>query len=108
MFAIEWYCSQSKYVPRVAQCLFPRPNWDPPLPQASVYPPPPPPRGHTRLLVKGGGSKFGRLEKKPSSLSTVLLLLLNALKKPIAKETLFCQKKGNILKCFWSFLEIES
>ncbi len=35
---VQLYIPQSTYIPRVPQCLPPRPNWDPPppLPQASV------------------------------------------------------------------------
>ena len=47
---------QSTYIPREPQCLSPRPNWDspPPLLQA---------------IWRGGGSQFGRLEKRLSTLS---------------------------------------
>ncbi len=49
----------------------------PPLPQASVCPPPPlgikGREDNTRFLqVRGGGSKFGRLERQPGTLYTVL------------------------------------
>ncbi len=42
------------------------------IPQASILPPPPPqPKGEgTHSPLGEGGSQFGRLEKKPSSLST--------------------------------------
>ncbi len=50
--------------PRVPQCLFPRPNWDPPLPlsHANIYPPPPWNQrgGHTRLRVRGSNSDTWR------------------------------------------------
>ncbi len=49
---------QSTYIPRELQCLSPLPNWDspPPLLQA-IWP--------------GGGSQFGRLEKRLGTLSTL-------------------------------------
>jgi hypothetical protein len=59
--------TQSTYipVPRVP----PRTH---PLPQASVSSPRTKGGTHTRLRVRGwGGSQFGRLEKKPSTLSTL-------------------------------------
>jgi hypothetical protein len=46
---------QSKYIPRVPQCLSTRPNWDPPPPPGTKG------RGHTRLRVRGWGSYFRRL-----------------------------------------------
>jgi hypothetical protein len=69
-------CTYSR-VPRVPQCLFPRPNWDPrlPLPQARVSPPGTKGGGHTRLRVRGWGSQFRRLEKKFISLSTLWVYL---------------------------------
>jgi hypothetical protein len=45
----------------------------PPLPQASVLTPGTKQGGHTRLRVRGLGSQFGRLEKKPSTLSTLCI-----------------------------------
>ncbi len=60
------------------QCLPPRPNWDPhpPLPK-QVGPPGTEGAGHTRLRVRGwgGGAGFqlGRLEEKPSTLSTLCM-----------------------------------
>ncbi len=65
---------QSTDIPRVPQCLSPRPNWDPPppLPQASVSPGT---KGGGGTLPcewgGGGGGQFGRLEKKSSTLSTL-------------------------------------
>jgi hypothetical protein len=61
---------------RVPQCLSHRPNWvrPPPLPQASVPPPPPEQKGgggNTRLRGEGRRTQFGRLERKPSTLSTL-------------------------------------
>jgi hypothetical protein len=49
----------------------PRPHWDPPLPllQASVSPPQPGGGGNSSAGEGVGGSKLGRLEKKPSTLS---------------------------------------
>jgi hypothetical protein len=55
------------------KCLSPRQKWDPPplLPQASVsLPRNQVGEGYTRLCVRGRGSQFGQLEKKPSTLST--------------------------------------
>jgi hypothetical protein len=45
--------AQNTYIPRVPQCLFPRPNWDPPsaLLQASISPSEQK-GGHTRLLIR--------------------------------------------------------
>jgi hypothetical protein len=53
-----------------------RPNWfpPPPLPQASVSPPGAK-GGHTRLRVRGRGSQFGRLERKPGTLSILQLVV---------------------------------
>jgi hypothetical protein len=48
--------SLSTYIPRVLQCLFPRPNSPPPLPQASVSLPRNQKGRHTRLRVRGWGS----------------------------------------------------
>ncbi len=61
-------------VPRVPQCLSPRQNWDPPIPllQASVYPYET--KGGVKHSPAGegvGASQCGRLEKKPSTLSTL-------------------------------------
>jgi hypothetical protein len=63
--------SQSTFIPRVSQCLSPRPNWDPPTPltQTSVSNG----GGHTRQPARGLGSQFGRQEKKPITLSTLCL-----------------------------------
>jgi hypothetical protein len=49
---------------KVPQCLSPRPNWDPPIPRATVLPHPAEPKGggHTRLRLSG--SQFGRREKR--------------------------------------------
>jgi hypothetical protein len=71
------YLTQSSYIPRVQQCLSPRRNWGPPGPipsPASECVPPSPWNqrgggGHTRLGVVGPVVQFGRLEKKPSTLS---------------------------------------
>ncbi len=72
---------QSTYIPRVPLCLSLRPNWDYPTPSPAsecVTPPPPPePKEEGNTLAcgwRGGGegrSQFGRLEKKPSTLSTL-------------------------------------
>ncbi len=53
-----------------------RPNWllPPPLPQASVSPPGAK-GGHTRLRVRGRGSQFVRLERKPGTLSILQLVV---------------------------------
>jgi hypothetical protein len=54
--------------------LSPCPNWDPPpfLSLASVCVPARNQRGgHTRLRVRGWGAQFRKLEKKPSTLSTL-------------------------------------
>ncbi len=64
------------HIPRVPQFLS-RPNWNspPPLPLARV-PPPPEPKGegtHSSAGEGVGGSQFGQLEKKPSTLSTLLV-----------------------------------
>jgi hypothetical protein len=53
---------------RVPQCLSPRANWHPPPPLAQAREP----RGDTLSCGWGGwGSQIGRLEKKPSTLSTL-------------------------------------
>jgi hypothetical protein len=44
-----------------------RPNWDPLPPTRECVPPP---------GTKGGGGQFGRLDKKPSTLSALWLILL--------------------------------
>ncbi len=65
------YCT---YILRVPQCLSPHQKWDPPplLPQASVsLPRNQVGEGYTRMCVRGGGSQFGQLEKKPNTLSTL-------------------------------------
>ncbi len=58
-----WQTQQSTYIPRVPQCLSPRPNWDSPspLPPASVSPP--------SSGTKGGGthSPAGEVVVGPSS-----------------------------------------
>ncbi len=61
----------AKYIPRVPQCLSPRPNWDPPSPASESAPRNQRGGGHTRLRVRGWGSQFGRLKNKPSTLSTL-------------------------------------
>ncbi len=56
------------------------PNWDSPLPQATVPPPPTEPKGvgtHPPAGEGVGGSQFGRLEKKPCTLSTLWVSLSN-------------------------------
>jgi hypothetical protein len=68
--------AQSTYINREVQCLSPRLNWDPPTPSppASVFSPPPGTKGGGDTLAcgwGGGGSQFGRLERKPSTLSTL-------------------------------------
>ncbi len=63
-------------IPRVPLCLSPHPNWvrPPPLPQASVPPPEPKGGGATHAFGWGGGrAQFGRLERKPGTLSTLCL-----------------------------------
>ncbi len=62
----------TKYIyTKVPQYLFPRWSWDPPppLPQASALPPEP--KGGGELQTRGGESKFGRLKRKLSTLSTL-------------------------------------
>ncbi len=62
------------YIPRVPQCLSPRPNWDPPpLPLVSVLSPPEPKGGYILANGWGGGGVPIRTtsEKKPSTLSTL-------------------------------------
>ena len=65
-----------QYIPRVPQCLSHRPNWGPPNPYpACECLPPLTPRGgggaHSPADEGWGGSQFWRLEKKPSTLSTL-------------------------------------
>jgi hypothetical protein len=66
------YCT---YMTRVPQCLSPRPNWDSPTPSlASECVPPPEQKGggtHSHADEGLGESQFGRLEKKPRTLSTL-------------------------------------
>jgi hypothetical protein len=108
---------QSTYIPRVPQCLSPRPNWDPPLPlqQASV---PPPPRnqrggGYTLACVRGSGgeAQFGRIKKSLAiCLSCVLwsipypeTLVLRYLKISSEKS----QPSSNHIQLFCNFLTIK-
>ncbi len=75
------YCSKHEvhiYVPRVPQCQSPRRNWDPsppPLPHRVCIPPwtkGGPGGGTYSPADEGvGESQFGRLEKNPSTLSTL-------------------------------------
>ncbi len=71
-----WGATQSIYVPRVPQCLFPCRNWNPhPLSRkrvCGVYLREPPKGGGTHSAGGEGVGKrqFGRLEKKHSTLST--------------------------------------
>ncbi len=63
---------QSTYIPRVPQCLSPRPSWDPPTPShPSECAPPRNQRGvgHIRLRGGVGESQFPLLEKTFSTLS---------------------------------------
>ncbi len=60
-------------IPRVPECLSLRPNWlpPPPLPQMSVSRPMEPKEGQHSLAGEvAGGANFGRLERKPGTLST--------------------------------------
>ncbi len=77
-----YFCTQKErsYVLKIInasiqKCLSLRPNWLPllPLPQGSVSPPPWNFRTRLRVGVGGRGSQFGRLEKKPGTLSTLCL-----------------------------------
>jgi hypothetical protein len=65
---------QSTNIPRVPQCLSPRLTDPPPLPQASAVSPRNRRGGHSCLWVKGWGVEyqFGRMEKKPRTLSTFI------------------------------------
>jgi hypothetical protein len=91
-------------IPRVPQCLSPRPNWDPspPLQQASVsLPRNQRGEGHTLLPVGGGWSKFGRLEKKPSTLSILCIgfYILYRLRLDIQSiHVLIIYRKHNVFK----------
>ncbi len=61
--------TKNTYIPRVSQCLSPRPNWDPLRPFSRKQMCPPPPRNQ-RGGTQGEGvgeSHFGRLEKRPLS-----------------------------------------
>ncbi len=66
---------QSTHIPWVPQCLSPRPNWDPPLPLPQAIVPSRNQTGGGTHSPAGegvkGGSQFGRLEKKPSTLPTL-------------------------------------
>jgi hypothetical protein len=65
-----------------------------PLSRKRLCPPPEPKGGgYTRLRVREGGSQFGRLEKKPSTLSTLLHLHLN----PIDRGNPNNHKKRSLL-----------
>ncbi len=72
-----WMRAKRDYtIRRVPQCLSPRPNWvrPPPFPQASV-PPSPGQKGDATLACGWGGGliQFGRLVRKPGTLSTLWL-----------------------------------
>ncbi len=59
--AVSYVIVQSTYIPRVPQCLSPRPNWDSPTPSPASDCASPRNqrggvRGHTRLRVRGWGS----------------------------------------------------
>ncbi len=57
---------------RVPQCLSPRPNWDPhPLSRKECVPPWNQSGGRLACGWGGGGANCARLEKKPSTLSTL-------------------------------------
>ncbi len=79
---------QSTYIPRVPQCLCPRPNWDSPNPSpasARVAPPPGTKGRETHSPgCEGVGteSQFGRLEKKLSTLSTLWCVRTVSERKP--------------------------
>ncbi len=63
-----WSSRQSTCIP---QCLSPRPNWDPPPVSRKRVCPLPGTKGGDSLACRWGGSKFGRLEKNPSTLCTL-------------------------------------
>jgi hypothetical protein len=66
-----------QYIQRVPQCMSPRRNWDSPIPSpASECAPPPGPKGGGRAhspVAKGVGESQFRLEKKLSTLPTLLV-----------------------------------
>jgi hypothetical protein len=88
------YQAQSTYIPRVPQCLSPRPNWDPPppLPQESVSPPPRP----TYLAITRTACQHERegLNSDDWRKSPALCLLCDLVKKFTKKfEGTFCPIK---------------
>ncbi len=85
------------------QCLSPRPNWDPhPRARKRVCPPTEPKGGGTHSPVGEGvgGSQFGRVEKKPSTLVYLLYKIsfsLSVLAQMVVKLFKFCLLQPNIL-----------
>jgi hypothetical protein len=66
----------STNISRVPQCLSPRPNWVPPptLPQAGrPFSGTKGGGGHTHPRMRGEGSQFERVEKRPSTLRTLFV-----------------------------------
>jgi hypothetical protein len=68
---------QSTYINRVPQCMSPRRNWDSPTPlsQARVPLPPEPGGAHSPAGEGLGEFQFRRLEKKLSTLPTLVSLV---------------------------------
>ncbi len=68
--------TKGAYILRVQQCLSPCPNCPPPPPRNRVCPPPEPKAEgtHSPAGEGVGKSQFGRLEKKPNTLSTPCLV----------------------------------
>ncbi len=94
--AIVIHCIHKVHIYLEYQCLFPRPNWDPPppIPQSSVSLPPNQGGGTNLPAGEWMGSKFGRLKKKP----IVLVRHSTAISYP-SIENLFNGCQGHPLVC---------
>ncbi len=76
--------TQSTNIPRVPQCLSPRPDWYHPLPLPLAS-------------EEAGESQFGRLEKKLSTVSTLLVSRINSVNRNYSEEG------GWVYWCFVKF-----
>ncbi len=81
VYGMEGVIPQTTLIPRVPQRLSRRPNWDPPttFPASECVPPTRKQKGG--YSPAGGGSQFGRLEKKPSALSTLWVIQIQYMRK---------------------------